>query len=120
MATNVQGTPWEPTPGKADDNIPDRVRLAEEGRQEPPAPVDQGPEREETNRRARITREYVVRKGFTLICLGCRANSRSAPAQNHTEACRTIIEEDIIEEGGLKAKRIAEGKGGYEEHMAKT
>ena len=120
VVTSVQGTPWEPTPGKADDAIPVRVRLAEEGReQEPPKPIDQGIEREEIKRRARITREDVVRIGFTLNCPGCKAISRNAQAQNHTEACRSRIEEELTKEGGIKAKRVAEGKGRYEEHMAK-
>ena len=73
-----------------DDTIQVRVRLAEEGRnQEPPKPVGQGTEREEIKRRARITREDVVRIGFAFNCPGCKAISRNAPAQHHTEAYRT-------------------------------
>ena len=108
----VSGTPWEPTPGKLDDAIPVRVRLAEEGG--PPEPAITGHEKEQVNRMSRITREDVVRIGFTLNCPGCKAISRNAPAQNHTEACRARIEEELLKEGGMKAKRINEGKNMYE------
>ena len=114
---SMRGTPWEPTPGKTDDAIPVRVRLPEEGR--PPEPVNLGEPSSDIKRRARISREDVVRIGFTIGCPGCKAISRNAPSQNHTDACRTRIEEALIEEGGTKAKRVAEGNQRFDEHMSK-
>ena len=75
----VAGTPWEPVPGKSDDAIPVRIRLPEEGGI--PEPAMEGTPRPEIRRRARITREDVVRIGFSLNCPGCRAISRNAPCR---------------------------------------
>ena len=116
----MKGTPWEPTPGKTDDAIPVRVRLPEEGETTPsPNPGSLGEPAKDNKRRARITREDVVRVGFTINCPGCKAISRNAPPQNHTEACRTRIEQALLKEGGNAAKRIAEGTARYETHIAK-
>ena len=95
----MKGTPWEPIPGKVDDSIPVRVRLPEEGQPPGPDPVNLGEPHRDIKRRARITREDVVRIGFTLNCPGCRAISRNAPSQNHTEACRARIEQALLKEG---------------------
>ena len=89
---NVVGTPWQPQPGKLDDAIPVRVHMPEEGDN-----ISKPPETEDkiaNRRRARITREDVVRIGFTLGCPGCKAISRNAPAQNHTEECRERLEKE--------------------------
>ena len=93
----IVGTPWEPVPGKSDDAILVRIRMPEEGGI--PEPVAEGTPRPEIRRRARITREDVVRIGFSLNCPGCRAISRNAPAENHTEQCRARIESELIKEG---------------------
>ena len=115
----VQGTPWEPVPGRSGDSLPVRVHIAEEGSvpvnpdsisTEPPKDI---------KRRARITREDVVRLGFTHRCPGCIAISRDAPSQNHTEECRNRLEEALLKEGGIKAKRIKTGLDRYEEHKNK-
>ena len=60
----IAGTPWEPVPGKSDDTIPVRIRMPEEGGI--PEPVAEGTPRPEIRRRARITRDDVVRIGFSL------------------------------------------------------
>merc|ERR1712240_395363 len=74
----------------------------------------------EIKRRARISRTDVIRVGFTLGCPGCRAISRGEKeSQNHTEQCRARIEKALIEEGGLKGKRMTEGNERYGEHKAK-
>ena len=73
----------------------------------------------EIKRRARITREEVARAGYTIGCPGCKAVSRNAPSQNHTEACRKRIEETLKAQGGASAKRIAEGNERYERHLSK-
>ena len=57
----IAGTPWEPVPGKPDDAILVRIRMPEEGGI--PEPVAEGTPRPEIRRRARITREDVVRIG---------------------------------------------------------
>ena len=114
---SMQGTPWGPVPGKVDDSIHVRVRLPEEG--EAPQPVNPGEPNIEIKRRARITREDVIKVGFSLNCPGCTAISRKASSQNHTEACRERIEKALIEQGGVKAKLIAEGRERDDEHIAK-
>ena len=105
----MKGTPWEPIPGTLDDAIPVHVRMPEEESKPAEAGIPTEPQRE-IKRRARITREEVARAGFTVGCPGCRAVSRNAPSQNHTEACRKRIEETLKAQGGASAKRIAEGK----------
>ena len=94
---SVAGTPWEPKLGRMDDTIPVRVHTPEEGDDiaKPPEAEDN---KEPSKRRARITREDIVRLGFTLGCPGCKAISRNAPAQNHTELCRDRIEKEVIKE----------------------
>ena len=54
-----------------------------------------------------------MRIGFTLGCPGCRAISRNAPAQNHTEECRERLERELTKEGGHRAKKVAEGNQRY-------
>ena len=83
----MKGTPWEPVPGTTSDSIPVHVRLPEEeGCIQPPGNPDSLSEpQKEIRRRARITRDEDMRAGFTVGCPGCRAISRNAPAQNHTE-----------------------------------
>ena len=54
--------------------------------------------------------------GFTIGCPGCRAISRNAPSQNHTETCRKRIEQALTAQGGASAKRIAEGNLRFEQH----
>ena len=56
------GTPWEPIPGRSEDVIPVRVRLAEEGSVQ--VAVNIGEPRPEIKKRARITREDDVRLSF--------------------------------------------------------
>ena len=38
LVKSLQGTPWQPTPGRNDEAIPVRVRLAEEGSSQPILP----------------------------------------------------------------------------------
>ena len=58
--------------------------------------------------------------GYTANCPGCRAINRGETgSQNHTEECRKRIEAAIAAEGGIKAKRMAEGNERYEQHKAK-
>ena len=62
----------------------------------------------------------MIRVGFTIGCPGCKAISRGeAESHNHTEECRQRIEKALAEEGGLKAKRMADGNQRYSEHKAK-
>ena len=63
----IRGSPWEPTPGRSDDAIPSRVRFSEEGS----IPLAENPDNlgeppRDIRKRARITREDVVRIGFTV------------------------------------------------------
>ena len=56
------GTPWEPIPGRSEDLIPARGRLAEEGSVR--VAVNIGEPRPEIKKRARITRDGDVRLSF--------------------------------------------------------
>ena len=116
---SLQGTPWQPIPGRNDEAIPVRVHLAEEG-SVLPNPSSIGEPRPEIKRRARISRSDVIRVGYTIGCPGCRAISRGEKeAQNHTEECRARIEKALIDEGGMRGKRMAEGRERYSEHKTK-
>ena len=66
---SLQGTPWQPIPGRNEEAIPVRVRLAEEG-SEPilPNPDSIGAPKPEIKRRARISRNDVIRIGYTIGC----------------------------------------------------
>ena len=113
--TEKKGTPWQPIPGRNDEQIPVRVRLPEEGREMLPNPSGIAEPRPEIRRRARISREDVRKHGYTANCPGCRAINRGETgSQNHTEECRKRIEAAIIREGGAKAKRMAEGNERFE------
>merc|ERR1711895_7269 len=48
-----------------------------------------------------------------------RNRRREKESQNHTEECRERIEKALIEEGGIKGKRMTEGNQRYEEHKTK-
>ena len=99
LVKSVKGTPWQPTPGRNDDMIPVRVRLAEEGTELTPNPDSIAAPKPEIKRRARIARSEVIGVGFTIGCPGCTAISRGEKeAQNHTEECRTRLEKTLIEE----------------------
>ena len=100
-------------PGRTEDSIPVRVRVSEEGESIAPNPDTLGAPKPDIKRRARITREDIVRIGYTINCPGCKAISRNAPAQNHTELCRKRIEAALISEGGVRAKKVAEGRERY-------
>ena len=82
---NFVGTPWEPILGKVDDSIPVRVHVPEEGEPILPNPDTIGTPKLDIRRRMRISREDVVKFGYTINCPGCKAISRNALAQNHTE-----------------------------------
>ena len=116
----MRGTPWEPTPGVKTDAIPVHIKLPEEeGNPKPEEAGNLGEPPKEIRRRARITREEVTKAGFTVGCPGCRAISRNAPAQNHTETCRKRLEEAITKQGGAGAKRIADGNVRFGNHVNK-
>ena len=74
-----------------------------------PPMVEEGEYTAKVARRARISREEVTRFGPTMHCPGCRAVTRGASSENHTEACRTRIEAEIMKAGGARAKIIQEG-----------
>ena len=96
------------------------VRLAEEEYRILPNPDELAAPKPEIKRRARISRSDVIRVGHTIGCPGCVAISRGEKeAQNHTEECRARIEKALIEEGGLKGKRMTEGNERYRAHKAK-
>ena len=75
--------------GKPGDAIPVHVKMPEEEEEGTRRDPDTLGEPHRTIRgRARITRADIIKLGFTIGCPGCRAISRNAPSQNHTEACR--------------------------------
>ena len=112
----INGTPWAPVPGQVSDAIPVRVHMPEEGT--PPRDADNIPCDPPKNikRRARITRDDIIKVGYTHRCPGCVAISRNAPAQNHTEECRRRVEDALLREGGVRAKLIRIGLERYEQN----
>ena len=120
LVKSLQGTPWQPTPGRNDESIQVKVRLAEEGSQPIlPDPDGLAAPKPEIKRRARISRTDVIRVGFTIGCPGCTAINRGEKeAQNHTEECRARIEKALMEEGGIKGKRMVEGNQRFDRHKA--
>ena len=68
--SNLQGTPWQPIPGRGDERIPVCVRLPEEGRDILPNPDSIAGPRPEIKRRARISRDDVRKYGYTINCPG--------------------------------------------------
>ena len=120
LVKSLRGPPWQPIPGRNEDTIPVRVRLAEEGSPILPNPDSIAAPRAEIKRRARISRSDVIRVGYTIGCPGCQAINRGdRESQNHTEECRARIEKALIEEGGIKGKRMTEGNERYNEHKSK-
>ena len=67
------GNPWEPVPGRGSREIPVRVSLPEE--KEPPRPVPEATDVEPQIRRVRITRDDVIRIGYTVGCPGRRSTT---------------------------------------------
>ena len=47
-------------------------------------------------RRTPLRREYFEAFGFSANCVGCVALQRGNKTQNHTEACRTRMEEQAM------------------------
>merc|ERR1711873_82532 len=76
-------------------------------------PPEDDATKEASKRRARTTRQDIIRLGFTLGCPGCKAISRNAPAQNHTESCRDRLEKELTKEGGHRARKVVEGNQRY-------
>ena len=104
----VQGYPWQPVPMRKGTAIPSKLILDEPTSPIPPL-VEEGEQTAKVVRRARISREEVLRFGPTINCPGCRAVTRGAQSENHTEACRARIEAEIIKQGGARAKIVQEG-----------
>ena len=95
---NISGLPWD---WKSDEEQPDENRTGVIPAEQP-VPVDEDNFR---YRNTRLTKDRLVRFGYTEGCRGCRAARTSRPPLPHSQECRSRIEEAIIAEGGEEAVR---------------
>ena len=90
----VRGWPWRWSPEGPEDVIDPKVRFLNEdemvGRARPQ-------EVEGKIHRLRLTKEEVVKHGFTEGCRGCTAMVSGTIARTHTEACRSRMEAAVAE-----------------------
>ena len=97
-----RGVPWEPTPGSKSCEIKVRIdvpRLKEDIRDRLT-----GEDRPYVARRFRIKRSDFDEIWFTPLCPGCRAIIRGLPAQNHSELCRSRVEDHLMAKGDARIK----------------
>ena len=103
----IRGTPQQPNPNKPGLHIPIRVTFDEPSNQEPIPSVPA--HQEKVPRRMKLTKEILDIHGYTENCDGCK-NARAGlkEPKNHTEACRTRLEEamDGDEEGRERKRKI--------------
>ena len=83
---NMQGVPWEPVPGREGTEIKSNVSIPT--REDMPQKVIEPGQREIIMRRAKITKEDVMKFGLTPGCPGCEAANRSGVRRDHSEECR--------------------------------
>ena len=104
----LQGTPQQPDPGKPGLAIPIRINFDPVPHAEA-APVEVG-EKGRQIRRMKITASMLEKYGYTSDCEGCRYKRAGlGEARNHTEACRTRIEEEMCkDEEGRRQKADAD------------
>ena len=69
-------------------------------------------------KRFRINPKDIQKYGYTKGCLGCKCISRGQPAQNHNEACRTRITEELRKEGDVRLERERKRKEVEQEEKA--
>ena len=101
----VRGTPAEPVPGQGKRRVPIKVRMGEanDGKVDGKDDVDAGME-EQAPRRARITKKYYERYGYTEGCEGCGRLMAGLGQRPHTESCRERMEETL--EGDEEGRAI--------------
>ena len=62
----------------------------------------------DSRRRVRITKDMIMRFGFTQKRQGCTANNIGIAKQPHHEACHARIENELRKEGNLNLQRADE------------
>ena len=109
MLEQLKGTPQQPDPSRPGLAVPVRVNFD--------APADVAPL--EANlaapsrqiRRMKITARMLAKYGFTEGCEGCRYKQAGLDeSRNHSEACRTRIEEAMEEDEEGKRNKEAQGE----------
>jgi hypothetical protein len=103
----IQGTPWEPIPGRG--GIEVKSRFLMRGEEEIIAPPST---REVIPRRIYIRREDVSESkyGLTPGCKGCEAANRGSTGI-HSEACRKRVEGEILQKEPERYHRVIEKIG---------
>ena len=84
--TKIQGTPWEPIPGRPGIELTANIG-AEKGPREI-IPKDDAVEQDTVMRRFRITKEEVRAHGITPGCKGCARALGTGTSVNHSDRCR--------------------------------
>ena len=110
----VKGVPWDHV---QKDSVPGEVQVRWlDPSLLPKSSVDEdiGPKR----RRARINKQDLLKHGFTEGCLGCRAMIQGGEPRNHTEACRSRVEEAMQATSEGKA-RVQQAKERLDMEMAR-
>ena len=114
---SMNGVPWKTSVHEEGDELRIQINM----------PSDSGPLSElvkmkEPNelkvKRYRINPKDIQKYGYTKGCLGCRCISRGQPAQNHSEACRDRITEELRKEGDVRLEREKKRKEAEQEEKA--
>ena len=101
----MQGTPWEPVPGRQDGELKSRVII----RQEDITPIPETSDDAPTARRFYIKRKDVIQYGATPGCRGCEAALRGEEvSRNHTEECRDRITGEIEKAEAERTRKVKE------------
>ena len=104
----VQGTPWEPIPGRGGIEVKSRFQV----RGDEEEPIPQPSTRDVVPRRIYIRREDVSESkyGLTPGCKGCEAANRGSTGI-HSEACRKRVEGEILHREPERYNRVLEKIG---------
>jgi hypothetical protein len=118
----VKGTPAEPVPGQGKKRVPIKVRIEVENKDG----IDERMGKDFVPRRARITRKFYEKFGYTEGCEGCGRMKAGLDQRPHEERCRKRMEEAMeADEEGRNVLEAAKQRGdeyvaeGLERHLRK-
>ena len=95
--SKLQGSPWEPIPGRPGIEMNSNIGAEQEPREI--IPREEPEDQPISNRRFKIEKEDVRKHGITQGCRGCARAMSTGKAVNHNEKCRDRFE-DIFRNGG--------------------
>ena len=113
----MQGTPWEPAPGRGSIEVQSRFQV----RGEEDEPIPQPSTCDVVPRRMYIRRKSVTESkyGVTLGCKACEAANRGSTGI-HGEACRKRVEGEILHREPERYHRVIEKIGSMVEEDSKS